>query len=393
MAAKFTRARANPAARIDALQGVPPPRGPSMLRHALLFRPACDHRLARVRRRWGPLVDVDLVDRDTGQWLPETPHRGDIWVAGTPGHRYAVRLTNTTGERVLVVLSVDGVNAVTGRDRGSAQAGYVLAPWQSTEIAGWRKSMDDVAQFVFTDLPDSYAARTGRPRNVGVVGVAVFREARPVAYERRRLRPPRTAKPLADAREAGPRKPRRRRPCRHRRARECRGEADAMQRQTLGTGHGPREWSQVADRVRARDAFAVAGHRIALRRRASLIAMGVLPRPRTDVLAGGAARVSRRVRRGSAALVIEKRKDGAVRTGPSLDCIPAAATTLLERRRSSLVRISSSVLAVLGLVFDLVARLRCPCPRRRRCCTRQDVHGEHRHQHQARRALHGRTLH
>src|SRR4029453_5272839 len=32
------------------------------------------------------------------------------------------------------------------------------------------------AAFYFTDLGDSYAARTGRPQNVGVVGVAVFQE-------------------------------------------------------------------------------------------------------------------------------------------------------------------------------------------------------------------------
>src|SRR5690606_39137872 len=55
-----------------------------------------------------PLVDVSVVDRDTGEWLSPHPHRGDVWVAGTPGHRYSVRLANTTGERVLVVLSVDG---------------------------------------------------------------------------------------------------------------------------------------------------------------------------------------------------------------------------------------------------------------------------------------------
>ena len=44
------------------------------------------------------------------------------------------------------------------------------------EIDGWRKSMDEVAAFYFTALPDSYAARTGRPDNVGVIGVALFRE-------------------------------------------------------------------------------------------------------------------------------------------------------------------------------------------------------------------------
>src|SRR3546814_3906476 len=62
------------------------------------------------------------------------------------------------------LLSVDGVNAVTGEDADPSQAGYVLAPWQSTEIDGWRKSLDEVARFRFTDLPDSYAARTGRDR-------------------------------------------------------------------------------------------------------------------------------------------------------------------------------------------------------------------------------------
>ena len=148
-----------------------------LLSAALLSTTACMPAFGR------SLVDIDVVDRDTGQWLPETPHRGDTWVAGTPGHRYAVRLTNTSSERVLVVLSVDGVNAVTGETAHPSQAGYVLAPWQSTEIAGWRKSMEDVAQFVFTDLPDSYAARTGRPDNVGVIGVAVFREARPIRYD------------------------------------------------------------------------------------------------------------------------------------------------------------------------------------------------------------------
>ena len=70
-----------------------------------------------------------------------------------------MRLTNTTGERVLVVLSVDGVNAVSGETADTAQGGYVLEPWETAEIAGWRKSLDDVAQFVFTDLADSATLR------------------------------------------------------------------------------------------------------------------------------------------------------------------------------------------------------------------------------------------
>jgi len=130
------------------------------------------------------LVDVQVVDLDQGNWLNRFPYSGRDYIEGRPGHRFSVSLHNVTGQRVLAVLSVDGVNAISGETAGSSQAGYVLEPYQQVEIRGWRKSYSDVAEFYFTDLPDSYAARTGRPQNVGVIGVAAFREKRPapVAY-------------------------------------------------------------------------------------------------------------------------------------------------------------------------------------------------------------------
>jgi hypothetical protein len=127
-------------------------------------------------RAVGSIVDVQIVDRERGEALTAWRHRGATWVAGRPGDRYAVRLTNRSAGRVLVVLSVDGVNAVSGDTAAVGQTGYVLAPWQSAEITGWRKSFSEAAAFYFTALPDSYAARTDRPDNVGVVGAAVFRE-------------------------------------------------------------------------------------------------------------------------------------------------------------------------------------------------------------------------
>ncbi|UCE31785.1 MAG: hypothetical protein JSW68_02225, partial [Burkholderiales bacterium] len=134
----------------------------------------------------GRLIDMQIVNRSTGEVLSTYRHHGRVYVAGTPGDRYAVRLVNRSGGRVLVVLSVDGVNAVTGETASPEQSGYVLGPYGSAEIAGWRKSLREVAQFYFTALPDSYAARTDRPDHVGVIGAAVFREqvrrAEPVPY-------------------------------------------------------------------------------------------------------------------------------------------------------------------------------------------------------------------
>lgn len=140
---------------------------------ALLPWPA---RAAGVAHPSAPHVALDVVDRDSGRILPHYPHRGEAWVPGEPGHRYAVRLRNLGAQRVLAVLSVDGVNAVTGQTADTRQAGYVLEPWQVLEVEGWRKSMDAVAQFVFVDPAHSYASRTGRAENVGVIGIAVFAE-------------------------------------------------------------------------------------------------------------------------------------------------------------------------------------------------------------------------
>lgn len=130
----------------------------------------------------GSIADINVIDRTTGQVLPVYTHQGRHYVAGRPGTRYAVRVYNKAGARVMAVMSVDGVNVVSGESAGIDQNGYVLSSWQRHDVAGWRKSQAQVAAFEFTALPNSYAARTGRPDNVGVIGVALFRE-RPVPVQ------------------------------------------------------------------------------------------------------------------------------------------------------------------------------------------------------------------
>lgn len=230
-----------------------------------------------------PLVDIDVVDRDTGEWLPEYRHRGQTWIPGTPGHRYSLRLTNKTGERLLVVVSVDGVNAVSGETAGAQQTGYVLGPWQTTEISGWRKSLREVAQFYFTDLPDSYAARTGRPDNVGVIGAAVFRE-------RQRYVPYDAPAPIArDDRYGGRAESERRERSADKAAPAPQAsrsasagsayESDAVG-QSIGTGHGEREWSPVG-RTHFERASRSPAEVVQLRYddESNLVALGVMPRP------------------------------------------------------------------------------------------------------------------
>src|SRR5690242_19256390 len=212
----------------------------------------------------GSLVDLAVVDRDTGETLRTYAHHGKVYVAGTPGHRYSVRMINRTNARVLTVLIVDGVNAISGETASANQSGYVLSPWESAEIAGWRKSDDEIAQFNFTSLPDSYASRTGRPANVGVIGVAVFTERVPLWRERddeiSRMEAPPPAPAMneglagrAQESASGAAKPASAPAQSEARAADsavaeknsARAFAKSEDRERLGTGHGAREYSHV----------------------------------------------------------------------------------------------------------------------------------------------------
>lgn len=222
----------------------------------------------------GRLVDMEIVNRSTSETLDIHPHRGEKYVAGNPGDRYAVRLANRTGQRVLVVLSVDGVNAVSGETASPDQTGYVLGPWERTEIAGWRKSMREVAQFYFTALPDSYAARTDRPDNVGVIGAAVFRERVQPPPPPRLSRPAPSAMPegragsTAGAAEAQS-------------ADRAAGAAMAKKAERLGTGHGEREYAPISHTDFER-ASSAPNEVLSVRydSRPNLMARGIIPRPR-----------------------------------------------------------------------------------------------------------------
>jgi len=217
----------------------------------------------------GRLVDMEIVNRNSGETLASYPHRGQHYVAGNPGDRYAVRLSNRSDQRVLVVLSVDGVNVVSGETAASTQSGYVLAPWEQTEIAGWRKSQQEVAQFYFTALPDSYAARTGRPDNVGVIGAAVFREKVyppiPVTPYLNRMSPAPSAGNSADSLAAESASP----------------SAQTMRKsERLGTGHGQREYAPIQYTEFER-ASRTPSEVLSLRydSRNNLVSRGILPKP------------------------------------------------------------------------------------------------------------------
>ena len=223
----------------------------------------------------GSLADVQIIDRDSGSALPMYRSRGEYWVAGRPGARYSIMIQNHRGERILAVTAVDGINVISGETGAWGQSGYVFSPGECYEIAGWRKSDAEIAVFNFTAASNSYAERTGRPANVGVIGVALFLE-RPARVQRyewldrqsldRRSEEPEYAQNRIErgadsAALAAPPSP-----------------SAGAPAQKLGTGHGPRETSYVQnttfDRLSSTPNEVI---KIRYDSYENLVAMGVVP--------------------------------------------------------------------------------------------------------------------
>jgi hypothetical protein len=134
----------------------------------------------------GKVVDVQV--RVDGQASPLyfAPGRNDRrYFQAFTGRNYSLVVRNNTGRRVAVLIAVDGLNVVSGeisRLRPDEQM-YVLAPWQTTTIRGWRTNLDEVRRFVFVDERRSYAERTGQSnRDMGWIRVLSFREQQPLAW-------------------------------------------------------------------------------------------------------------------------------------------------------------------------------------------------------------------
>jgi hypothetical protein len=226
----------------------------------------------------GNLVDVEVLAR-AGRYqqaqLPSYYFGGQEYVEGVSGQEFRVRLNNRSGERVLVVLSVDGINAISGQNANVQQTGYVLNPYQSLDVDGWRKSANRTAAFYFTNIGDSYGARTGRPDNVGVIGAAVFREQRAYGYQ---------APPQIDY-EYGRNQDKSYEPNRSADAgsgavaeSKSLGRMPAPSSAPLGAGHGRNEYSPSMQVRFEREGYVYETVNVRYDSRQNLIAMGVIPR-------------------------------------------------------------------------------------------------------------------
>jgi hypothetical protein len=167
--------------------------------------------------------------------------------------------------------------------------------------------------------------------------------------------------------------------------------------QQLGTGHGAREWSPVGHTQFVRASRSPAQvTQLRYDDENALLAMGILRRPPAYGWREGPQAFPAGFVPDPAALLIACANHGQTNgpeNRPVCRCIPARDA----QARRSLLRAAGSamaVLAILGLVFDLLACLLDVLAGAGDGVARSEhVHREQREEHQGERALHGRLLH
>lgn len=130
-------------------------------------------------------VSFALVD-DQRNPLPIYRVGQDYYLAGKQGQSYQLHYENHTGKTFEIVASVDGLDVLDGTQASRRNSGYVLKPYSSLNIAGFRKSQAAVASFTFSKPQDAYAANSasGSVKNTGIIGTVVYELQAPEQVEK-----------------------------------------------------------------------------------------------------------------------------------------------------------------------------------------------------------------
>ena len=93
--------------------------------------------------------NIDMTVLVNGRKVREYSHKGMRFIESRHGTNYTIRLKNDNAYKVMAVLSVDGLDVVTGKAAEKSHKGYIIEGYSQTEIRGYRISDKNSAAFVF----------------------------------------------------------------------------------------------------------------------------------------------------------------------------------------------------------------------------------------------------
>ncbi|EKE27652.1 MAG: hypothetical protein ACD_3C00180G0003 [uncultured bacterium (gcode 4)] len=114
--------------------------------------------------------------------VPVTVHnyKGRNFIAGEKGDEFAVRVYNSSSERVLAVISIDGLCVITGRETLVNNGGYVISALGNIDVRSWLINREPIVSFMFSDIPGAYIDKIAlpRPEDIGIIKIEIFKEKR-----------------------------------------------------------------------------------------------------------------------------------------------------------------------------------------------------------------------
>ena len=151
-------------------------------------------------KKKGKQMSYDINVLVNGNRCKQYLHNGRTFIEAKEGSEYVVEIKNNSWEKILAVVSVDGLNVVDGEPADDNGTGYILDKYSSQKLYGFQYSKEKVAAFKFgafgavkldpatgkpeidpstgKEIPLGYAASKGdgAEKNAGVIGVRIWDE-------------------------------------------------------------------------------------------------------------------------------------------------------------------------------------------------------------------------
>lgn len=126
-----------------------------------------------------------------GKAIKQYPFQGKVFIEAREGTEYTLKIYNNHCLRRLAVVTVDGVNVVSGEVQGEEIGrGYIIPAYSSIEVKGFRQDLSTVGTFKFCKKGKSYCNSQGASGNNGVIGVRMYNEkAKPIYWSTKTSEP------------------------------------------------------------------------------------------------------------------------------------------------------------------------------------------------------------
>jgi hypothetical protein len=120
-------------------------------------------------------VGMSIIDDNNNKWSLYRL-RNKINMIGEAGKSYQLYYVNYSKNTYEIVATVDGLDVINGKAGSLKNNGYILRPYSTLSIKGFRKNDSEVATFTFSQASKAYANHTdeGSANNIGVIGTAIF---------------------------------------------------------------------------------------------------------------------------------------------------------------------------------------------------------------------------